>query len=131
MSFTDTQKDQIRTYMCMPRLFSQSNSVLENAIAAIENLVSIDGGATETAMKAVLVKLAAVEVALDANSNLMLATEVMDEVRFDAIRNDAGIRMVGRGLIHQLTIRLSMMAQEDYFGPAPVSSYPGIRMHDV
>lgn len=131
MVFTDVQKDQIRTYMGMPRLFAQSNAVLENAIEAIQNLVSIDGGATETAMKTTLTKLAALESTLDANSTLMLATEVMDEVKFDAIRNDAGLRMVGRALIHQLSTRLSMMPQEDYFGPATVSNYPGIRMHDV
>lgn len=131
MAFTDVQKDQIRTYMGMPRLFAQSNAVLENAMSAIENLSTLDGGATETAVKTALTNIASIEAQILANSTLMLATEVMDEVKFDAIRNDAGLRKVGRSYIHQLSIRLSMMPQEDYFAAAPVSNYPGIRMHDV
>lgn len=125
-TFSFVQRDQIRTYMGMPKLFAQSNSMLENAISAIENID--DGGATFNAVAQVLVNLQNLDNQLITNSILMLATEVKDEIKFDAIRNDAGIRRVARAQIKQLSIRLSMDAMSDYYAAVSVDPSGSMKM---
>ena len=127
MAFSNVQRDQIRTYMGMPKLFSQANAVLENAMDAIDGIA--DGGATEGAMVAVLNNLQAIDAQILANSNLMLATEVMDEVKFDAIRADLGLRKMGRYLINQIAIPLSMPPAVDFFSSPTLNPTPDITMH--
>lgn len=129
MAFTADQRAQIRLYMGMPKLFSQSNPVLESAMDALDGLVNQDGGATQARMITALQQLDAINTQLIANSKLMLATEVMDEVKFDAIRNDAGIRKMGRYLIQQIAIPLSMNPAVDFFGPPALNPTPDIVMH--
>jgi len=124
-TFTDVQKDQIRTYMGMPLLFHKANTILENAISTIENADT----ATFNAVADTLVKLQAIDAKIDSNSALMLATQVMDEVIFDAIRADAGLRRVGRTYINRLSIHLSMDVAADYYGPAKVTDIPDVKIH--
>lgn len=126
-TFTDVQRDQIRTYMGMPLLFRHANAILENAMSAIEN--APDSGATFNAVAATLVLLQAVDTKIDQNSALGLATEVMDEVKYDAARNDLILRRIGRGYIKRLSIHLSMDVATDYYSPANVTDIPDIKMH--
>ena len=126
-TFTDIQKDQIRTYMGMPLLFRRANSILENAMSTIEN--ANDSNATFNAVAATLVLLQSIDAKIDSNAALMLATEVMDEVVFDAIRADAGLRRVGRTYINRLSIHLSMDVASDYYGPAKVTDIPDVKVH--
>ena len=123
------ERARIRLYMGMPKLFSQSNSVLESAMNAIDGLTAQDGGATQARMVTALQQIDAINTQLIANSKLMLATEVSDEVKFDAIRNDAGLRKVGRYLIHQIAIPLSMNPAVDFFSAPALNATPDIVMH--
>lgn len=124
-TFTDVQKDQIRTYMGMPLLFHKANSILENAISTIENADT----ATFNAVANTLVLLQAIDTKIDQNSALGLATEVMDEVKFDAARNDLILRRIGRGYIKRLSIHLSMDVATDYYSPANVTDIPDVKIH--
>jgi hypothetical protein len=133
MAFTDDQRAQIRLYMGMPRVFAQVNSILENVMSAIDNLSGPppngDNGATQARIVTVLAQIDAINTQIVQNAQLMLATEVMDEVKFDAIRNDAGLRRVGRALIQQLSIPLSMKPAVDFFSSAGLNPTPDINMH--
>lgn len=121
MAFTNTEKDLLRTYMGFPKLWSQANSVFETIMDTIDGIN--DGGATEASIRAILTKLAAIETKLDVNSNLMLAHEVTDEVKYDGGRNAMLLRSEGRKLIQQLSIRFSIRAGKDYFGNVQVHDY--------
>lgn len=130
MAFTDTEKHKIRLYMGMPRLFAQANSILENCIRAIEGLSAIDGGAAEADISASLVLLDNINNLLTANTNLMLATEVVGEVKFDAGRQAMLLRSEGRKLINRISIPLGMRPVRDFFSnvqlaPIEGAAYPG------
>jgi hypothetical protein len=61
----------------------------------------------------------------------MLATEVSDEVKFDAIRNDRGIRSVGRALINQLATIFSMLPTKDYYSAAPLDQTGNVTLYGL
>ena len=123
------ERAQIRLYMGMPKLFSQSNSVLESAMNAIDGLVAQDGGATQARMITALQQLDVLNAKLVANANLMLATDISNEIKFDAIRNAAGIKQEGRRLIAQIAIPLSMNPAVDFFAAPSLNPTPDIVMH--
>jgi hypothetical protein len=130
MVFTSSQRDQLRTYFGFPLIWANANATFEGIMNAIDGLQ--DGGATEAAVIAVLNQLVALDAQIAANAQLMLATEVTNEVKIDAARNDAYLRtVVGPGLIHQLSIRFSMNPAEDYYAAAPVGGGGYTVMHKV
>ena len=93
-TYTDLQRVQLRGYMGMSKLFASSNAIFENVLNTIEG--AIDDGSTFNQTITLLNQLLVIDQQIITNSTLMLATEVSDEVKFDAIRNDRGIRSVGR-----------------------------------
>jgi len=127
MAFTNAQRADIRAYLGYSKLFESANSILENAMTTIDNLQ--DSGATQARMVNVLTQLNNLDTLIATNQNLMLATEVVNEVSFDAIRADAGYRRIGRALISQLCIPLSMRPASDYYSPTAITGYHGVEIH--
>lgn len=134
MAFSDDQKAQIRLYMGFSRLFAQVNSILENVMSAIDNLAGPppngDNGATQARIITVLSQLDVLNTTLVNNAQLMLATDVTGEIKFDAIRNAAGIKQEGRRLIQQLSIALAMKPATDFFGTPMLNPTGDVNLHD-
>lgn len=129
--FTPTERDQLRTYFGFPRLWTNSNPIFEGVLNAIDGLFDTsDAGATQAAVRAVLVQLTNLDVTIANNTQLMLGTEVNAQIKVDAIRMDAYLRgVVGPALIHQLSMRMSINPAEDYYAQATVGSGGDVKMH--
>src|ERR1039457_1923052 len=108
-TYTDLQRVQLRGFMGMSKLFASSNAIFENVLNTIQS--DIDDGSTFNQTILILNQLLILDTRIFTNSALMLATEIPSEVVFDAIRNDAGLRKVGRALINQLSTIFSMPLQ--------------------
>lgn len=117
-TYTDQQRAQLRLYMGMSKLFASSNAIFENVLNTIQG--TIDDGSTFNLTLSILATLQQLDVQIINNSRLMLATEVMDEVKFDAIRNDAGLRKIGRAYVRQLATIFSMLPAQDYYAAADI-----------
>lgn len=132
--FSDDQRAQIRLYMGFSRIFAQVNSILENVMSAIDNLAGPlpngDNGATQARIISALAQIEAINSALIINSNLMLGTEISGKIKYDAIRNAAGLRQEGRRLIQQLAIALSMKPAVDFFAPSTLNSSGDVSLHE-
>jgi hypothetical protein len=130
--FTNSERDYLRTLMGYPILFSSSNAVFENIMNSINGLYALDGGATQAAIRNVMSEIEALELQLQTLSNLMLATEVEQKVKIDAIRNDLYLRnVVGPALINQLSVRFSMYPAISYFSPVKISPAGDAIVHRV
>lgn len=130
--FTPTERDYLRTIMGYPILFSSSNAVFENVLNSIDGLYSLDGGATQSAIRVVMANLQTLEQNLLNLQNLMLSTEVEGKVKVDAIRDDLYQRsIVGPALINQISVRLSMYPAIDYFAKVRISPAGDAIIHRV
>ena len=120
--FSNAERDQLRTYFGYPKLFKSSNAVFENVLDAINGLYDSDGGATQAACRNVMTQIVALEAQLQVLQSLMLASEVTERIKVDAIKNDMYIRTIsGPALINQLRIRFSMRPAIDYFARVQMS----------
>jgi hypothetical protein len=117
--FTPQERDQIRTYLMVPLVFSTPGALLEGVMDGINGLYNTsDAGATQAAIRVVLAKLTALEAQIAVNEQLMLASEVVDEVKIDAARVLAILRyMEGPALISQLAQRCAFNPDANYFAP--------------
>ena len=123
--FTPSERDYLRALFGSSKLFTSSNTQFENILNSIDGLYSdpTDMGATQAAIRVTLGKLENLETQLTNLSNLMLATEVDNEVKVNAIKNDYYLRfVVGPALITQIANRISFPPLIPYFSPAEVSS---------
>lgn len=130
--FTPTERDSLRTYFGFPKIWSNSNPIYEGVLNAIDGLYDdpSDLGATQAAVRSVLTQLLALDVQIQNNMNLMLATDVSQKVKFDAIRQDCYWRSVmGPALIRQLANRMSIDPATDYYSPANINPGSDIYMH--
>ena len=121
--FTGTERDYLRALFGVSRLFTSANSMFENLLNSIDGLYndSVDAGATQAAIRAVIVKLQAVDAQLSVLSNQMLGTAVGD-IKFDAQKNDWYLRnVVGPGLINQISQRISFNPLSNYFGTPTIN----------
>jgi hypothetical protein len=120
--FSPTERDYLRAIMGYPILFSSSNAVFENVMNSIDGLYSLDGGATQTAIRSNMAFCQAVEAQIVNLQNLMLSSEITNEIKIDAIRNEAYLRfVVGPNYINKIAIRFSMWPSQAYFAAAPIS----------
>jgi hypothetical protein len=123
--FTGVERDYLRALFGSSKLFTSANSQFENILNSINGLYDdpTDGGATQAAIRAALTKIQAVETQLGILSTLMLSSEVVGEVKINAIKNDYYIRfVVGPSLITQIANRISFPPLIAYFSPASISS---------
>jgi hypothetical protein len=125
--FSPTERAFIRDMMCIPLLNTSANSEMENVMSTIDALYSnsADQGATQARIRAYMAEVIAVDTKIDNNSSLMLATEVTDEVKFDAIRNMEGLRDYGRQLVGRISRQIGMLPRDDYFAGAPIAEPDG------
>jgi hypothetical protein len=115
--------------MGMSKLFASSNAIFENVLNTIQS--DIDDGSTFNQTILILNQLLILDTRIFTNSALMLATEIPSEVVFDAIRNDAGLRKVGRALINQLSTIFSMPPQRDYYSAVKISTDGSPRLYGI
>ena len=113
----------------MSKLFASSNAIFENVLNTIQG--AIDDGSTFNQTITLLNQLLGIDAQILSNSRLMLATDVPGEVKFDAIRNDAGLRRVGRALINQLSIIFSMDAARDYYSSVPIDHSGSPKLYGI
>ena len=133
-TYTDLQKSQLRLVMGYSKLFSSSNSVFENVLNTIQQ-TSYDDGSTFNNTITLLNNILAIDMQRANNSNLGLATSVGGKIQYDAYRNDAMLKSIGRNYIKQLSIIFSMEPAKDYYGRATVdlsgdTNVPG-QSHDM
>lgn len=126
-NWTPDERAYLRDIMCIPRLFISSNSEFENVLDTINGLQTAvdDMGATQARIRTYMTEIASLDTKIDQNSKLMLATEVEDEVKFDAIRNMEGMRDYGRQLVGRISRQMGMLPRDDYFAGAPISAPQG------
>lgn len=115
--YTDLQRAQLRAYMGYSKLFTSSNTIFENVLDLIQS-PAFDDGSTFNNTITLLGQLQQIDQARLNNQNLGLATEVSAAVKFDAARNDAILKSIGRTYIKQLSIIFSMKPAQDYYGRA-------------
>ena len=116
--YTDLQKLGLRSIMGYSQLFKSSNSIFENILSLIESVPAYDDGATFNQTIVLLTQIQSIDTLRLNNTNLALATEVEGKVKFDAARNDAVLKSIGRTYIKQLSIIFSMKPARDYYGRA-------------
>ena len=135
--FTPAERDYMRTLMLVPMPFSTPGALLEGIFDGINGMYDnpFDQGATQAAIRVVLSKLAALEAQIATYENLLLATEVTDEVKFDAGRALAILRyMEGPALLTGLSSRLAFNPDGNYFSPVRLANqvqYGGHRNYKV
>jgi hypothetical protein len=103
------------------KLFSGSNSIFENILDEIQD-PAFDGGVTQAETLDLVQMLLDIDTARLNNSNLGLGTMVVGQVQFDAVRNDAFLKSVGRSYIKRLSIIFSMKPAQDYYRAAAPST---------
>ncbi len=118
MSFTETDRTNVRHFLCFSAIFQQADPRLENAITAVQ--ATSDGGtrpdnSTELAIKATIVNLQAIEASLLALWPQAQVT-VVDEVKLDAYRGRALLCAEGRRLVRGLEAALGTHKRGDIFG---------------
>lgn len=120
--FTPQEKDLMRTYMMVPKVFSTPGALLEGIFDAIDGLYNTDdAGATQAAIRTTLTNLQALEAQIATLQLLLLATDVENEVKLNASNALAVIRyQEGPALINQLASRLAFVPDRNYFEPTPV-----------
>ena len=121
MAFTEADRVNIRIYLGFGSLFLQADSRLESAISAIQSVA--DGGTrptsdAETSLKAILTKLQAIDNNIDSLAVQQGATAV-DEIKVDAARELARLRMVGRSYVNRMALMLDTFPRADVFSSAP------------
>jgi hypothetical protein len=104
MAWTEADRVQIRQYTGASALFVQSWPALENAITSIQS--QADGGqrpdnSTETLIRGYLTSLAAIDVQLQQDSQLLMVSHA-DEADVDYLRKQAGLQKLGRMWVHRL-----------------------------
>ena len=124
---TDLQRAQLRLKMGMSKLFASSNAIFEGVLNTIEG--TIDDGSTFNLTIEILNNTLIIDNQILANSKLMLATEIPGEVKFDAIRNDAALRKIGRAYISQLSTIFSMKPAKDFYSPSDLDSSGDIHLY--
>jgi hypothetical protein len=128
--FSPTERDYLRAIMGYPILFSSANAVFENVLNSIDGLYSLDGGATQTAIRQQMANCQGVEAQILNLQNLMLSSEITNEIKIDAIRNEAYLRyIVGPNYINKIAIRLSMWPSVAYFSQAQISPAGNALIH--
>jgi hypothetical protein len=123
--FTPSERDYLRALFGSSKLFTSANTQFENILNSIDGLYSdpTDQGATQAAIRVTLGKLSTLETQLSTLSTLMLSSEVIGEVKINAIKNDYYLRfVVGPALITQIANRISFPPLIPYFSPADISS---------
>ncbi len=123
--FTPSERDYLRALFGSSKLFTSSNTQFENILNSINGLYDdpTDQGATQAAIRVTLGKITTLETQLATLSTLMLSSEVVGEVKINAIKNDYYLRfVVGPALITQIANRISFPPLIPYFSPAEVSS---------
>lgn len=118
--YNDLQRMGLRSLMGFSQLFKSSNSIFENILDLIESVPAYDDGATFNQTIVLLTNCQQIDQQRLANSFLGLATEVTGEVMYDAARNDAILKSIGRSYIKQLSILFSMKPCNDYYGRASI-----------
>lgn len=108
-------------YMGYSKLFTSSNAMFEDILNVIGS-PNFDDGSTFANVLAILAQLQNIDQLRINNVPLGLATEVPGEVKYDAARNDAMLKSIGRSFIKQLSIIFSMKPAQDYYGRARTST---------
>ena len=116
--YTDLQRMFLRQYMGYSQLFKSSNAIFENILDLIQSVPAYDDGATFNQTIVLMTQLQQIDQLRLNNIQLGLATSVSAQVQFDAARNDAFLKGVGRNYIKQLAIIFSMQPARDYYGRA-------------
>lgn len=116
--YTDQQRAYLRAFMGYTKLFTSSNTIFENILDLIESVPAFDDGATFNNTIILMNQILAIDVLRNNNQNLALGTQVSGKVTFDAARNDAVLKSIGRTYIKQLSIIFSMKPAQDYYGRA-------------
>jgi hypothetical protein len=130
MAFSFDQRAQIRLYLGFSKMFQGSNTILEGALTTIDGLQ--DGGATETRMINALTALTNIETQIATlQGPMLLGSEVTGEIKVDAARALAVLRMEGTNLINQLCFPLSMSPARAYFYPSPIDETGNIAVHGI
>ena len=117
MAWTEAERATIRQYLGYGTLYTQTFSMLEQAISHVQSIA--DGGArpdstTETLVRGILTKIAACLARIEENSGYLVAIQV-NKIRVDAARAIAVDRQNGRGLVNQLSIALQTAPGADIF----------------
>lgn len=124
MSFSESDRVQIRKYLCFPNVFVQSDPRLESAITTVQSVA--DGGgrpdnSAELDLKSTLTKLATIETRLEGLWAPALATKA-DDVSLDVARGQAILYRDGRRLVNALSAAVNTRPLRDYFSAAPMST---------
>lgn len=128
MAYTESDRVQIRNYLGFASLYLQADPRLESAITASQATSDTGGtrpdNSTELFAKALVVKLQAIDTALDDMTGTFGATKV-DEISVDTARETARLRMHGRMYVHRLARIFDTFPHSDIFSSAPPDVYPG------
>lgn len=119
--FSDSERAYLRRVMGYSKLFTSSNAIFENILNEIQD-PNFDDGSTIADIRTIMAQLQSIDQQRLNNIPLGLATEITAEVRYDAARNDAFLKNVGRSYIKQLAIIFSMKPAQDYYGRARTST---------
>ena len=117
------ERDFLRTRMMYPKTIN-SNPEFESSMDAINGIT--DGDATITALRTTIALMQAFEVKLNANYTKMLTSEVVGEVKINAVAQDYYWRWVtGPAFVTDLETHLSMKAAGNYYAPQKPNTRAG------
>lgn len=116
--YTDLQRMQLRSVMGYSQLFKSSNAIFEDILNSIQSVPAYDDGATFNQTIVLLTNILNIDQKRLLNAGLGLATAIPGVTEFDAARNDALLKSIGRSYIKQLSIIFSMKPAQDYYGRA-------------
>lgn len=127
MAFTFQERALIRRYLGFSLLFTNANTMLENAMNTLDGLQ--DGGATQGLMSAALVEIQGIEAQISQYQQVLLGSEVTGEIKVDAARAIAVLRQEGTSAINKIAFPLSMSPARAYFYPSPIDDSGSMVVH--